>query len=398
MRRPNGNRGSIEADRATLAERLRHRSPELQASVAAKVHAISNPRETADLSYITGLRESLSVALEYGLATLECGEMRAPAVPPRLLVQARTAARNHVRLDTVLRRYFAGYSLLTEFVIQEAEESGLINNRALQELLLGQATVFDRLLAAVVDEYRREIAASERPALKQRRAERVERLLAGDQIDATELNYVLEGSHIAVIGKGSDASVLIREFASSLDALLLLVSCDGGEFWAWLGSREPFAMSDLDDLRGLTVLPQSTLAFGEPAAGLDGWRLSHHQARAAFSIANNSDQRLVRYADVALLASTLQDDLLTTSLERLYLAPLAQERDGGEALCEALRAYFASGRNISSAAAALGVNRRTVSKRLRAVERILERPIDLSTAELEAALRLQQFRFAGTDS
>ena len=36
----------------------------------------------------------------------------------------------------------------------------------------------------------------------------------------------------------------------------------------------------------------------------------------------------VRYVDVALLAAVLQDDLLATSLRKLYLEPLEAERDG----------------------------------------------------------------------
>ena len=73
---------------------------------------------------------------------------------------------------------------------------------------------------------------------------------------------------------------------------------------------------------------------------------------------------------------------------RLYLAPLEEGRDGDN-LRNALRAYFQAGRNVSSAAAALGLNRRTLSKRLQAAERILGRPLESLAADLEIALSLE---------
>lgn len=57
-------------------------------------------------------------------------------------------------------------------------------------------------------------------------------------------------------------------------------------------------------------------------------------------------------------------------------------------LRETLKAYLATGLNVSSTAAALGVNRRTVTRRLRSVEESLGRPLETCVADLEVALRL----------
>jgi DNA-binding PucR family transcriptional regulator len=105
-------------------------------------------------------------------------------------------------------------------------------------------------------------------------------------------------------------------------------------------------------------------------------------------IAERRGQAVVRYADVALLASILRDDLLATSLRQLYLEPLARVKDGGKVGRETLRAYFATERNISSTAAALGVDRRTVTNRIRAVEELFGRPLRDFATELETALLL----------
>jgi DNA-binding PucR family transcriptional regulator len=108
-------------------------------------------------------------------------------------------------------------------------------------------------------------------------------------------------------------------------------------------------------------------------------------------VAWRSPHTVVRYADVALLAAMLQDDLLADSLRQLYLTPLEDERDGGAALRETLRAYLATGSSISSAAMKLKVNRRTVRNRLVKVEEKVGRPLHTALADLETALRLQEF-------
>ena len=94
------------------------------------------------------------------------------------------------------------------------------------------------------------------------------------------------------------------------------------------------------------------------------------------------------YADVALLAAIAADDLIATSLRQLYLAPLERARDGGKVARRTLRAFFEAERNVSSTAAALGVDRRTVRNRLGAIEDLLGRPLKGAEADLEIALRL----------
>jgi DNA-binding PucR family transcriptional regulator len=89
-----------------------------------------------------------------------------------------------------------------------------------------------------------------------------------------------------------------------------------------------------------------------------------------------------------VLASILRDDLGTISLRHLYLEPLESGRDGGKVARETLRAYFATERNISSTAATLGVDRRTVTNRIRAIEELFGRPLGDFATDLETALRL----------
>jgi len=379
-----------ERARAVLLHRLRARRPDLEQAALARIKAISDPADVGDLDYLDGLRAALASALDYGFAAIEHGEHRAPPPPAPLLAQARLAARNGVGLDTVLRRYVAGYTLLGDCLVEEAAESGL-SPASLTALLRSQAALFDRLVAAVCEEHERE-SASRLRSQRQRRAERVQRLLAGELLDAGDLGYDLAACHLGLVAAGEGAPEVLRDLAASLDRRLLLVQREGETAWAWLGGRrrpDPRGLSRALENLGTTTM---ALAVGEPAEGLAGWRLTHRQAAVALAVASRRRPRIARYADVALLASVLQDDLLAASLRQLYLAPLSAQRDDGESARATLRAYFAADRNVSSAAAALGVNRHTVAARLRGVEERLGRPLASSIlTDLEITLALDEF-------
>jgi hypothetical protein len=373
--------------RAALGARLRERLAELEAAVGARVYAISDPREVADPAYLEGLNTALAAAVGYRLEVLEAGERRAPDVPAVLLAQARLDARDGVPLDTVLRRYYAGSTLFGDFVVEEAERAE-VPSSMLRRLLAEQATLGDRLLAAVSEEHARE--AKNRPgSAAERRRECVKALLAGELVDTSELDYDLDGHHLAVLAKGEGVEELLRGLATTLDRRLLVVRREEEPKWAcWLGGRRPVAAEEAVRALAGAAADGGFVAVGEPGEGLAGWRFSHFQAKAALPIAERMGRPVVRYAEVALLAAVARDDLAATSLRRLYLAPLERARDGGKIGRETLRAYFAADRNISSTAAALGVDRATVRNRLRAVEELLGRPLQGSMPDLEIALRL----------
>jgi hypothetical protein len=378
---------SFEQTRAELSTSLAARRAEIEQAVLSRVYAVADPSDSQDPEYIEGVRTASSAALDYALAVIELGEERSPPLPHVLLAQARLAARNGVGLDTVMRRYSAGYVLLSDFLVEEAERSGM-RGSDLQRLLRSQGSL-DRLLAAIGEEYARE--EGERPGSRDdRRAERIERLLAGELLDTSGLGYDFEGSHLGLIAKGSGAEKALRDLAADLDRRLLAVRREEDTVWAWLGSRRAIEMEELQRHLSATWPVQVALAIGEPGEGLSAWHLTHHQARAALPIALYSPQAFTRYADVALLAAILEDDLLATSLRRLYLEPLEVDRDGGATLRETLCAYFAAGCNVSSAAAMLGIKRHTVTNRLRAIEEMLGRPLGTCATEIEAALRFEQ--------
>ncbi len=381
---------SFEQACAVLAERMRTRFAEIEASLATLVEGNSDPREAGNplySDYLASLPANRVAILDHVVEVIE-HEERASTVPPTVITAARVAARAGVPLDAILRRYSAGNAFVVDILVEEAEGVGIVGTD-LRRLLHRQVTLFDQLLETVSEEYAKETEGRLGNGAD-RRGQQIKALLGGRQPSGeVDLGYDLDGHHLALLAKGSGARELVGALATELDRRLLAERLEGEAVWAcWLGGRE--ALRTADALRALEGLASGSVvvALGEPGEGITGWRLSHRQANAALPIAERRGAAVVRYADVAVLASILRDDLVADSLRRLYLEPLAQSRDNGKVARETLLAYFEAERNISSTAAALGVDRRTVRNRLGAIEGLLGRPLRGSMADLEIALRL----------
>jgi hypothetical protein len=236
-------------------------------------------------------------------------------------------------------------------------------------------------------------APAGRPAGARNRAGRVEALLAGETLDTSGLSYDFDAHHVGIVGTGPDAGAAVEEWAASRALPDLIVDGPGGAVWGWLGGAEEISGPEVDALAeagrriALERGADMRLALGEPAQGLGGWRLTHQQARVALPVAMRGNERTVRYGEVALVASILRDELLATSLRRLYLEPLENGGDRGEELRQTLRAYFAADRSATAAGEAIGVTRQAVARRLRAVEESLGRSLAVCGADLELALR-----------
>ncbi len=284
--------------------------------------------------------------------------------------------------------------------------------RALAGVLRAQAAVLDRLLTAVVHEYEQELTRAVRSP-RQHRTEHIRRLLQEHDTAGTadavagvagvELDYDLQRWHLGIIATGAGATQTLQSLAEGTDRRLLSVPHGSGSVWAWLGGAHKPTLTEIE--RGIQSAAGEPviLAVGEPARGLRGWRLTHEQAQAAHAVALRRNRiprnrsppargavTLTRYADVALLAGALKDQALARALVEIYLTPLKDAEHGGAVLRETLRAYLAAERNASSAAAALGVTRRTVANRLGRIEERLGRTLHPCPAELEVALAIDE--------
>jgi hypothetical protein len=372
-----------------LQTRLKERLPEIERMCLEQIYAISDPGAVDDPSYKEGLRLAVSAALDYGLVAVHRPTEASEApVPLALLAQARAAVHAGVSLETVLRRYSAGSALLRNCLIEEAGGAEL-DNLALKRLLSDHAALFDRLLKEVGVEYRQALEAGLDPA--QRYAKRIKRLVAGESADTAGIPYEFNAHHVCLIVAGTTNAEAIRNLAKVFDRRMLVVSPEKDTLWTWLGGRRTLDTRDLHRLASANEWGAGVaVASGEPGFGLSGWRFSHRQAQAALAIARRGPEPVQRYADVAVQSTLVRDDLLVSSLHQMYLAPLEQERDGGKVLRDTLRAYFSSDENVSSAAAALGVKRHTVTNRLRRVEGRIGQSLATCATAFNVALSIEE--------
>lgn len=377
-------KASRKARSGSLVERLNSRTGEIEQATLTRIYAVAEPSSYADTEYLAGLRQAVRAAIEFGLSSLQHDEGQTPPpIPPVLLVQARLAARQGISLETVLRRYLVGYTLFGDFVIEEAATG----EGQLKRILRTQAAHFDRLLESIGSEYELEVQARLKFA-ERSQGMKIQRLLQGELLDTSELNYDFDGWHTGIVATGVSLDTLVAIQCGSADCQTLIFEHDEEAVWAWIGSHRRLEPSEVERL--ISGKHFVSLALGAPGQGLTGWRLTHRQARAALQVALSRAGQVVRYPEVALLAAVLRDDLLRTSLQQLCLTPLQEDRDGGKTAQETLRAYLAAEHNVSSTAAALKVSRRTVTNRIRAIEKRLGRSVGIASADLYAALQLAE--------
>jgi hypothetical protein len=355
--------------------------------VLTRVLAIGDNGNT-DSEYLHGLRVTSTAALDYAFLTLETGDDHSAQLPVALLAQARVAARRRVSIDIIIRRYVAGHALFRDFLAKEFTTMDSITVSDLHKVLRGQDVQFNVLLAKICEEHMDELTVTSE-TLNRRTIKYIEGLLDGELLDTTPLGYSLDGFHIGFIAVGPGAKSISRSIAVDFGWRLLLVDIDPQTVWAWHAGGTPPSTDTLNRLKTLQVPGRLSLAVGEPLDNRSGWIRSHHQAKAVLPIAMRHPGRVVRYADEFMLAPFLERDLHARSLQELFLAPLETRGQEKADLTDTLRAYFTSKRNISSTAAALGISRPTVTKRLRTVEDRLGRKLESISAELELALRLQ---------
>jgi hypothetical protein len=382
-----GSQISTEAARRRIGERLRARQDEIVEAVLGHVETISD-REQEGVLHPAALGRAVAENVEVGLHQLEHGIRSEDRMVEVALRQARLAARNGVSSDTVLRRYAAGERLLADFVVQEADD---VAGAILHRILSRQRQQVDRVCKAIAAAHRREREAlgSSPPA---RLEQQVVRLLAGDpSVDVARLDYPFEGWHVAMLMIGSSGEERARAIAAALGRRLLAVCRPEGISWAWVGGRERPSHTELQaaveaHANGVSI------GLGEPRRALEGWRQTHQEARAAFEVMRRRPQKLTRARDILLLAAVMRDETLARSLLETYMAPLDRYGSSAGALRETLRAYLEVGGNAVTAAAALGVDRHTVHRRLRKAEEAIGGPLHGCYGELEVALELDRLQ------
>jgi hypothetical protein len=377
---------AAQQHRVDLAERVRARLPEIETAIFLGVRELADASASSHPAYLTGLERAVGATVSYAIATIQHGADLPSPMPAEASEQARRAAREGIKLETVLRRYAAGSKLLQEFIVIEAD--GLPSS-FLAEILGEQGVMVDRFMDFVSVAYDTELEWIRR-TVAQQRAEQIRRLVDGGSVVPPEdLDYDFGGWHVAMILKGRGAESLARAMSERLACRSLIAPIDEEVVAAWFGSPGNAGTERVERVFVELASKEVSATLGEARAGLDGWRLTYHEAQAALQVLLRKPGRLVRCRDVILEGAVLWDRQLATSLVQTFLAPL-DDRGTGEVLRRTLTAYFEANRNVTSAAAALSLARPTVERHLRRVEEQLGQTLDACCAQVQVALTIEE--------
>lgn len=319
---------------------------------------------------------------------------------------SRIRARQGVPLTSVLRSYRMGQAYFLQVWTRKLAQ--LAPPDQLAEATIAAGTYlfdwFDHLCDLITAAYQDEYDRVARTAAVSR-AGLIERLLAGDGVDAASasrtLGYELERDHVAAIlwvddpDRGSDvlsrldrAAQLLAQRCSS--ARPLVMPADTNTVWAWLGAHRESSAAALDDV---SLEPEVWATVGTAARGVEGFRSSHHQAREARRIVLASKRRRGRvtsYRSVELPSLCAQDLELTRAFVRRELGALVADDDTMARLRSTLLVFFEEGSNFRKAARRLGIHHNTVIYRVRQAEKLLGHDSGTRRLHLELALYLAQ--------
>ena len=176
--------------------------------------------------------------------------------------------------------------------------------------------------------------------------------------------------------------------AESLGASSALTVAQGRHLACWAGRREPQHLSDLRVPRGAGR--GLSVAAGTPAAGVEGFVLSHREALLARRVAQLRGDRAARVAfpDLALEALMVDDVDAGRRFAKRELGPLGAGDDATMRLASTLAVFLEEGASFVRAARRLGVHTNTVTYRVRRAEELLGHRVSERQLELRVALRL----------
>ncbi|MPY99119.1 MAG: PucR family transcriptional regulator [Actinophytocola sp.] len=238
------------------------------------------------------------------------------------------------------------------------------------------------------------------------RAARIKELIGGKTADTDRaeenIGYSLRQRHVGVVLWIDEESVsdsglsTLERWATTLGECLgsrgkpLVVACDRTSVWAWL----PFGHRDTFDPAAVRVFAEADaaaprIAFGEPVAGVDGFRETHRQAlRAqALALAGGADP-VIGFGEPGVAAACLLSANLpsTRAWVQRVLGRLALADDQHGRLRDTVRVFLAEGGSYTAAAERLTMHKNSVKYRVARAEEERGRPISDDRLDVELAL------------
>ena len=302
---------------------------------------------------------------------------------------ARDVFRWRIPLDTLLRLLSVGLRKAWTWwrdVFEDRVTDPIVRTQLISrctDLLFAYHNV---MVSVSVQEYT-QIAETSARWMADRRIRIVRRILESpatvhDADLSQRLGYNLAAHHLGFVlwadipDDTADDDVMLellqmsrRWFGQVGSASPILLPVDGRTLWAWRSypsiPRPPKRLP----------APRSPLrvAIGQPATGIDGFRVTHYEAQAAREVAQrfNLADRVVRHADIETLSMIASDDRSIRRFIDHKLGPLATNDAHSAELREALRYFLQAGGRIDHAASQVGVHRNTLARRVEKARELL---------------------------
>jgi DNA-binding PucR family transcriptional regulator len=132
------------------------------------------------------------------------------------------------------------------------------------------------------------------------------------------------------------------------------------------------------------------VALGEPAPGVNGFRLTHRQARQAQAVSLATEPalraRVTESRQVGVVALMCGDLEMLRAWVHEVLGNLALDDSSQARLRETARLFLSTGGSFTAAAQMLLLHKNTVQYRIRKAEEVRGRPLTEGRLEVEVAL------------
>jgi PucR C-terminal helix-turn-helix domain/GGDEF-like domain len=393
-------RALIESVAGTVGQQLAAVTGDVQAVIEAAIPGLQAD-ESAPLLQAS-IAENLDTALRTLVDARTPGSIDAPAAA---VDYARRLAQQDVPAVHLIRAYRVGQARFLRHCIEEllCQSSGdHLEGLATLEMIETVSDYVDRVVEQVLTIFgqARDDWLRDRSAVL---AMRVRELLASRPVDvgATEhaLGYRLDQHHVGIVAwvdgpPAADALEQIRRVVGGLgrdlgcSATPLVVPADESSAWAWIPSK--LSLARTKELSAATTSEAAvSLAVGEPARGIDGFRRSHRQATSARAVALAAgDQRspITPFVDVAPIAMLCADLDSTRAWIHETLGELAVDSSRNEGLRETARVFLQTGGSYTATAEQMFLHRNTAQYRVRKAEEVRGRPLRDGRLDVELAL------------
>lgn len=326
--------------------------------------------------------------------------------PSAALEYSRRLAQRGVPVDALVRAYRLGQQRLLEMVFDRLARLPAdpeVRNQVQQQLVARTFDYIDWMSQQVIRVYADEAQRWQHERDTQRSVG-VARVLSGDLDDPVAAEALtgwrFDRPHLGLVAWAGEATGPVRRpddlirsllARAGIDLPVLAVSQDRRTVWAWVAPGTEVGGAELTArLRSATPPAGISVAVGDVAGGISGFRESHAQASAAQRVGMlaTTDRAVLAWSDPGLgpVALLCADPSAMRSWVASTLGPLAGAEEGCERLRTTLLEWLRSSESHVATAERLHLHRNSVKYRIARAKEMLPRPLADDRLSVELAL------------